>query len=105
VELLLAWNCLAARNLEQEATSVTKSLDAGDFALARRRLARIVGRDTEDLDAHEICRAVIETLAESASDGILAPIFYLALGGVPLALAYKSVNTLDSMIGHADKRY
>jgi adenosylcobinamide-phosphate synthase len=105
VEVILAWNCLAARNLEQEASSVASALDGGDLRLARRRLARIVGRDTEYLDTHEICRAVIETLAESASDGILAPFFYLALGGVPLALAYKAVNTLDSMIGHADERY
>jgi adenosylcobinamide-phosphate synthase len=105
VELLLAWTCLAAQNLQQEATSVTNALDSGDIPLARRRLARIVGRDTAHLDTHEICRATIETLAESASDGILAPIFYMALGGVPLAMAYKAVNTLDSMIGHADERY
>jgi adenosylcobinamide-phosphate synthase len=105
VEVLLAWTCLAARNLEQEATSVVDALDSGDLPLARHRLARIVGRDTRHLDTHEICRALIETLAESASDGILAPLFYMALGGVPLAMAYKAVNTLDSMIGHADGRY
>lgn len=105
VEVLLAWTCLAARNLEQEATSVVEALDSGDLPLARHRLARIVGRDTQHLDEHEICRAVIETLAESASDGILAPLFYMALGGVPMAMAYKAVNTLDSMIGHADERY
>ncbi len=105
VELLLAWTCLAARNLDQEATAVTHALHAGDLPLARKSLARIVGRDTATLDASEIARAVIETVAESASDGILAPIFYLALGGVPLAMAYKAVNTLDSMIGHADTRY
>ena len=105
LELMLAWNCLAARNLEQEAWSVVNALDAADLQLARRRLARIVGRDTEHLDVAEISRAVIETLAESASDGIVAPLFYMALGGVPLALAYKAVNTLDSMIGHADQRY
>jgi adenosylcobinamide-phosphate synthase len=105
VEVLLAWTCLAARNLEQEATSVVDALDSGDLPLARHRLARIVGRDTQHLDTHEICRALIETLAESASDGILAPLFYMALGGVPLAMAYKAINTLDSMIGHADERY
>lgn len=105
VELLLAWNCLAARNLQQEATAVADALESGNLPATRRRLARIVGRDTEHLDGHEICRALIETLAESASDGILAPIFYMALGGVPLALAYKAVNTLDSMIGHANARY
>ena len=105
VEVLLAWTCLAARNLEQEATSVVDALDSGDLPLARHRLARIVGRDTQHLDTHEVCRALIETLAESASDGILAPLFYMALGGVPLAMAYKAINTLDSMIGHADERY
>lgn len=105
VEVLLAWTCLAARNLEQEATYVVDALDSGDLPLARHRLARIVGRDTQHLDTQEIYRALIETLAESASDGILAPLFYMALGGVPLAMAYKAVNTLDSMIGHADERY
>lgn len=104
-ELLLAWTCLAARNLEQEATAVTYALQSGNLPLARKRLARIVGRDVENLDAQEISRAVIETVAESASDGIIAPLFYMALGGVPLAMAYKAVNTLDSMIGHADTRY
>ena len=105
VELLLGWTCLAARSLQQEATSVASALEAGNLPLARARLARIVGRDTEHLDAEEINRAVIETLAESASDGIVAPLFYMALGGVPLAMAYKAINTLDSMVGHADARY
>ena len=105
VELLLAWTCLAARNLEQEATAVTDALQTGDLPLARTRLARIVGRDTETLDNAGISRAVIETVAESASDGFMAPLFYMVLGGVPLAMAYKAVNTLDSMIGHADSKY
>jgi adenosylcobinamide-phosphate synthase len=105
LEVLLGWTCLAARSLEQEATSVSDALGAGDLTLARTGLARIVGRDTEHLDAAEINRAVIETLAESASDGIVSPLFYMALGGVPLAMAFKAVNTLDSMIGHADARY
>jgi adenosylcobinamide-phosphate synthase len=105
VEVLLAWTCLAARNLEQESSSVLDALDSRDLPLARHRLARIVGRDTQHLNTHEVCRALIETLAESASDGILAPLFYMALGGVPLAMAYKAINTLDSMIGHADERY
>jgi adenosylcobinamide-phosphate synthase len=104
-ELLLAWTCLAARNLEQEATAVTSALEAGDLPLARKRLARIVGRDTENLGIEDVSRAVIETVAESASDGIMAPLFYMALGGVPLAMAYKAINTLDSMIGHADSSY
>jgi adenosylcobinamide-phosphate synthase len=105
MEILLGWTCLAARNLRQEATAVTEALDSGNIVLARQRLARIVGRDTLQLDIHEISRAVIETVAESASDGIIAPLFYMTLGGVPLAMAYKAVNTLDSMIGHKDARY
>ena len=105
VELLLGWTCLAAANLRHEAESVQEALGLGNLLLARPRLARIVGRDTASLDASEISRALIETLAESASDGIVAPLFYLALGGVPLGLAYKAVNTLDSMIGHTDSRY
>jgi len=104
-EILLGWTCLAARNLQHEATAVTDALTAGDILLARRRLARIVGRDTQHLDVQEVSRAVIETVAESASDGFVAPLFYMAFGGVPLAMAYKAVNTLDSMIGHADSRY
>jgi len=104
-EIVLGWTCLAARNLQDEASLVLASLDTGDILLARRRLARIVGRDTDNLDAHEISRAVIETLAESSSDGVIAPLFYMSLGGVPLAMAYKAVNTLDSMIGHTDTRY
>jgi adenosylcobinamide-phosphate synthase len=105
IETGLGWTCLAARNLQDEASLVVAALEAEDISVARQRLARIVGRDTENLDTHEICRAVIETLAESASDGVIAPLFYMGLGGVPLAMAYKAVNTLDSMIGHADARY
>lgn len=104
-ELLLGWTCLAARDLEQQAAAVVAALEGGDTPLARGRLARIVGRDTEELDSSQISRAVVETVAESASDGIVAPLFYMALGGVPLAMAYKAVNTLDSMIGHADRQY
>lgn len=105
IELLLGWTCLAVRNLEQEASAVTYALHTGNLPLARRQLSRIVGRDTEHLNAEEISRAVIETVAESASDGIMAPLFYMAIGGVPLAMAYKAANTLDSMIGHTDDRY
>jgi len=104
-EMLLGWTCLASRSLHDEATAVVTTLEIGDISYARRRLARIVGRDTQHLDVNEISRAVIETVAESCSDGVIAPLFYMALGGVPLAMAYKAVNTLDSMIGHTDNRY
>jgi adenosylcobinamide-phosphate synthase len=104
-ETLLAWTCLASRSLHDEASTVIAALETSDIVLARHRLARIVGRDTMHLDATEICRAVIETVAESCSDGVIAPLFYMAIGGVPLAMTYKTINTLDSMIGHADERY
>lgn len=105
IEIWLAATCLATRNLLDEAAHVLRALNAGDLVLARGRLTRIVGRDTESLAEPEVCRAVIETLAESFSDGIIAPLFYLAWGGVPAAMAYKAVNTLDSMIGHRDPKY
>jgi adenosylcobinamide-phosphate synthase len=104
-EGLLAWTVLSTRSLLAEASRVIQALDAGDLASARTRLARIVGRDTATLTEPEIARAVIETLAESACDGIVAPLCYLVAGGVPGALAYKAVNTLDSMIGHRDPPY
>jgi adenosylcobinamide-phosphate synthase len=103
-EALLAWTCLASRSLHDEASAVVAHLKSGDIIPARQQLARIVGRDTEHLDAQAIGRAVIETVAESCSDGVIAPLFYMAAGGVPFAMAYKAINTLDSMIGHADER-
>jgi adenosylcobinamide-phosphate synthase len=102
---MLAWTALATRSLLSEAHTVIRALEADDLELARVRLARIVGRDTEHLDETGIARAVIETLAESACDGIVAPVFWLAIGGVPCAMAYKAINTLDSMIGHREPPY
>ena len=104
-QVLLAWTTLATRSLLDEAGSVIGALDAGDLDAARHRLARIVGRDTQQLDQSEIARALIETLAESSCDGIVAPLFWLAVGGLPMALAYKAVNTLDSMVGHPEPPY
>jgi adenosylcobinamide-phosphate synthase len=104
-EILLGWTCVASRNLIDESLAVIRALEQEDLARARQRLSRIVGRDTHSLCETEIHRAVIETLAESACDGIVAPLVYMAIGGVPMAMAYKAVNTLDSMIGHTDQRY
>jgi adenosylcobinamide-phosphate synthase len=104
-EILLGWTCVASRKLIDESLAVIRALEQEDLARARQRLSRIVGRDTHSLCETEIHRAVIETLAESACDGIVAPLVYMAIGGVPMAMAYKAVNTLDSMIGHADQRY
>jgi adenosylcobinamide-phosphate synthase len=105
VALYFAVTTLATRSLLDEARAVRRLLLNADLLAARRQVARIVGRDTQALDEPEVTRAVIETLAESASDGVVAPMFYLAVGGAPAALAYKAVNTLDSMIGHRDERY
>ena len=105
VEIYLAASCLATRNLLDEAKCVVQAMEDSDLERARLRLSRIVGRDTAGLDASGIARAVIETLAESLCDGVIAPLTYLVIGGVPMAMAYKAVNTLDSMIGHRDEDY
>ena len=105
VEIWLGASCLATRNLLDEANSVLQALEEVDLERARLRLSRIVGRDTAELDASGIARAAIETLAESLCDGVIAPLTYLVVGGVPMAMAYKAVNTLDSMIGHRDEDY
>lgn len=102
---VLAWTCLAARSLQRESGLVADRLVAGDLEGARHYLARIVGRDTADLDEAEIWRALVETVAENTSDGIIAPLFYLMIGGPVLGLAYKAVNTLDSMVGYKNDRY
>lgn len=113
IHFLLGWtasifgiySAISVRDLYKEGVQIYKDLEAKDIESARRDLARIVGRDTHFLNEEEILRASIETIAESTLDGIVAPLFYAALGGAPLALAYKAVNTLDSMIGHLNKRY
>ena len=104
-ESALAWTCLAARSLHRESKLVADALKKGDLPEARRYLSYIVGRDTESLDEPEIWRAVVETVAENSSDGVIAPLFFLMLGGAPLAVAYKAINTLDSMVGYKNKRY
>lgn len=105
VTVLLAWTTLAARDLIDHVVSVQRALQSVSLVEARSAVAKIVGRDTEEMTESDIVRATVETIAESTADGIIAPLFYLTLGGVPLALAYKAVSTLDSMIGHLDDRY
>lgn len=103
---------LANRTLIAEGRAVFRALgdgtrdsDPAHLDAGRARLARIVGRDTAALDAQQIRTATLETLSENLSDGVVAPLFWYALGGVPAMMAYKMVNTLDSMIGHRDERY
>lgn len=96
---------LAIRDVDFEAALVIGELRRGDLPGARRMLARIVGRDTGALDEAEVLRATIETIAENLSDAVVAPLFYLALGGPAAMAAYKAVNTLDSMVGYRNPRY
>lgn len=109
VQFLLAvaisWTCLAARSLHAESSVVADALTAGDIEKARHFLSYIVGRDTSDLDEPEIWRALVETVAENSSDGIIAPLFWLTVGGPVAAVAFKAVSTLDSMVGYRNKRY
>jgi len=103
--LYFAWVSLAARSLHLESAKVAKALLSGDLAGARLALSYIVGRETAELDEPEVVRGAVETVAENTGDGVIAPLFYLMLGGPPLAMAYKAVNTLDSMVGYKNERY
>ena len=103
--LLLAYTCLAVKSLYRESWIVIKAVRSRDIRKARLLLSRIVGRDTVHLDERQILTAVVETIAENLSDGIIAPLFYLTVGGVPAAMAFKAVSTIDSMIGYRNDRY
>lgn len=101
----ISYTCLAARSLHRESALVADALAAGNLAEARRTLSYIVGRDTADLDEGEIWRALIETVAENTSDGIIAPLFWLTVTGPVGGMVYKAVSTLDSMVGYRSERY
>ncbi len=105
VSALFLWSAISIRSLDRAAREILDLLRRGDLAEARRRLGFIVGRDTDRLDPAEIARATVETVAENISDGVIAPLCYYLLGGVPLACAYRVVNTLDSMVGYRSERY
>ncbi|OYX42729.1 MAG: cobalamin biosynthesis protein CobD [Rhodobacterales bacterium 32-67-9] len=102
---ILAWPLIAMRSLREHVEAVAKPLVAGDLGAARRKVAMIVGRDPNQLDREGVARAAIESLAENTSDGIVAPVFWGAIFGLPGIAAYKAINTLDSMIGHRNERY
>ncbi|MDD2463513.1 MAG: adenosylcobinamide-phosphate synthase CbiB [Desulfobulbus sp.] len=105
VETVLLFYCFSARSLSQAAMEIYVSLGAGHVDTARSQVAMIVGRDVERYQSDDIARATVETVAENAVDGVISPLFFAALGGAPLALAYKMVNTLDSMVGYKNPRY
>ena len=105
VEVIWCWQALAIRNLRDEAMRVYRALTKESLSEARTAVGRIVGRDTAVLDADGVRRATVETVAENFSDGVVAPLFYMMLGGAPLALCYKSINTMDSMVGYKNEKY
>lgn len=102
---MLATTGLAQRSLHDHVAAVRRQLEAGDLAEARLAVGRIVGRDVEGLDAEGVAAAALESLAESFNDGVVAPAFWLAVGGLPGLFAYKAVNTADSLIGHKEPRW
>lgn len=102
---VVTWVVLGGRSLEREALAVHGLLTAGDLPGARRRLTHLVGRDTAALDEREIARAVVESLAENASDAVVAPLLWGAVAGAPGLSAYRAANTLDAMVGHHRPRY
>ncbi|MEW6417348.1 MAG: adenosylcobinamide-phosphate synthase CbiB [Nitrospirota bacterium] len=103
--IYMGYTTISIRDLQIKARAIYKELERGDIFKARKELSRIVGRDTQNLSEDKIVRATIESIAESTNDGIVAPLFYLILGGPVLAVAYKSINTLDSMVGYKNEKY
>ena len=105
IEVWMIYTVLAARCLRDAARVVFQALQHGTLAESRQALSWIVGRDTSQLTRPQMARAVVETVAENSVDGVIAPLFFLFLGGPPLAMAYKAVNTLDSMVGYKTEKY
>ncbi|MEY8387543.1 adenosylcobinamide-phosphate synthase CbiB [Oscillospiraceae bacterium 38-13] len=105
LETVWCWQALAFRGLARESGNVYQALVSGTLEEARRAVGRVVGRDTGALDAPGVVRAAVETVAENFADGGTAPLIYMVLGGAPLALCYKAVNTMDSMVGYRNQTY
>ncbi len=105
VQTLWCWQALAVKGLAQESRRVYTALTTDSLSAARKAVSRIVGRDTQALTPEGVTRAAVETVAENFADGVVAPLFYMTIGGAPLALAYKAINTMDSMIGYKNERY
>lgn len=105
ISVFLVYSALAIKDLRVESMRVYRALERKDLSEARKKLSLIVGRDTENLNENEVIRASVETVAESAMDGIIAPLFYAFLGGPVLVWIYKAINTLDSMVGYRNERF
>lgn len=105
LNIIILWTTIAPKCLAQEGYKVYKPLKDDNIELARNRISFLVSRDTENLSKSQICRATVETILENISDGVIAPLFYAFIGGASLAMAYKAVNTLDSMVGYRNDKY
>ena len=105
LESVMCWQILAVKSLRDETMKVYDALESGDLAASRRAVSMIVGRDTDRLDDAAVTRAAVETVAENTSDGVVAPLLFLAIGGAPLGFFYKAVNTMDSMLGYVEPPY
>lgn len=105
IEIWIIYTILATKSLKDSALLIYDALKTGSLDDARLMLSYIVGRDTTQLSQDQICRAVVETVAENTVDGVIAPLFFLFIGGAPLAMAYKAINTLDSMVGYQTPKY
>lgn len=105
VSVILLYFCISPRMLAKAGQDIYALLVKGDIAAAREHVGYIVGRDTAELDEADAARAAIETVAENTVDGVIAPLFFFALGGAPLAVLYRAANTMDSMLGYKNERY
>jgi len=102
---IISWQAIAAKELQKESMAVYNELENGTLESARKAVSMIVGRDTQNLNDEGVTKAAVETVAENLSDGVIAPLFYMAIGGPVLAMVYKAVNTLDSMVGYKNEKY
>ncbi|HEX6470761.1 MAG TPA: cobalamin biosynthesis protein [Streptosporangiaceae bacterium] len=105
VTAVATWAVLGGRSLGEEGLALARSLEAGDLAAARRRLPALCGRDSDEMDAAEVARAVVESVAENTCDAVVAPLLWGAVCGLPGLLGYRAVNTIDAMVGHRNPRY
>lgn len=105
LESVMCWQILATKSLRDESMKVYDALESGDIVRSRRAVSMIVGRDTAALDDAGVTRAAVETVAENTSDGVIAPLLFMAVGGAPLGFFYKAVNTMDSMLGYVEPPY
>ena len=105
IESIMCWHILATKSLKDESMKVYDALQTGNITISRYAVSMIVGRDTEYLNDKAVARAAVETVAENTSDGIVAPMLYLVIGGAPLGFFYKAVNTMDSMLGYVELPY